>query len=235
MGKAWVRGMQPQTPEWFALREKTIYTASRVAGMCGLHTHESPRMAYRQALGLDPPPVENQYMRRGRAVEPYVLAQFAAVTGFGVLSAVGVWQRSILLATPDGVAYDPTVRRQSVVEAKSCTNFDRWTDGPPIQYLVQVHVQMFATGLRRAYIPVASRAEFRTYAIDWSSVFWTEHVLPRLVVFVGAVNTRKEPEPRVSGGKTKPCKVAAATVPWLQLHPPVPADVAIARVYDQCA
>ena len=139
-------------------------TATEMATLFGLNPYSSPKKMLEQKL--NPQPIMNNHVRRGKLMEPAVLEAILLDTGMETRRHNGGTLRldeHRISATPD--AYD---MEGNVVEAKSISqhSFEKWYTVIPTNYHIQVHVQMLVTGATKGYIAALeaghpSECEFR--------------------------------------------------------------------------
>lgn len=132
------------------MRTKNI-TATDMAALFGLNKYSSPAKMLENKI--NPVPVVNNHVRRGKLHEPAVLEAFLLDMGMDTVRHVGGTIKLAghrIAATPD--AY--VAGSSSVVEAKSIMShtFDRWYDEVPPNYHVQVFTQMLVKDSERGYI-----------------------------------------------------------------------------------
>jgi len=126
-------------------------TATEMATLFGLNKYSSPAKLLENKL--NPQPVVNNHVRRGKLMEPAVLEAFLLDMKIPTYRHEGGTLELPLYriaATPDAYTHVGDL----VVEAKSIMShtFDKWYDEVPYHYHVQVLVQMFVLGIDRGYI-----------------------------------------------------------------------------------
>lgn len=182
--------------EWIEARRAGV-TASEIPIVMGLVPGDwnSPFNLYYVKRGeIDPPP-DNDVMRVGRWLEPYVLDEFAARHPEFHLTVGGLHahpQRGWQMATFDGRLYDDVCRcgadgdpnpdivctctvdfeePVSALEAKTVPSWDDWgeehTDDIPVHYKAQGLWQADVLGVPETVFAVLNRAtgEYREYAV----------------------------------------------------------------------
>jgi len=181
---------------WLERRRRTpdgrwCVTASEMAKVCGIapRSHGGPYKLYWDKL-MGRETEDTAELRRGRALEPIVLAEFAdSHPGLTVLPG-GMYCREDtpwLLATLDGQAFEHDTLAAfdnrwgeipeaeiMVVEAKTAVPMDEWgleedTDQVPDNVRAQVLIQAHVRGARQVFVavkPVATWGPVKTYLIE---------------------------------------------------------------------
>lgn len=159
-----------RTPEWYELRRQGV-TASEIAAILGLSKWSSPLALYYRKRGELDDEGDNYRMDLGRALEPYIIECFEAMTGLEttqcglVRSVKRPWQ----MASPDAVVGNIPV------ECKSAHSDEFW--GPagssvvPLYYRAQLMWQMDVLGADHGYMAVVflRSGEPRWYQVSWDS------------------------------------------------------------------
>lgn len=169
--------------EWHELRAQTL-GASDVAAVLGLSEWGTPLSVYMQKKGVRSEiPANLAYF--GHALEP-VIADWiehehpevgTVLDGFSARSKKWPW----LAATLDrsAVHYDEEV---IPIELKTSSAFsrDKWEDGVPYVYQVQVQTQMAVVGAPYAWLAVLHGGnEPELYRIDRDDDFIDNHLIPK--------------------------------------------------------
>jgi putative phage-type endonuclease len=154
--------------------DKKLIGGSDVAALVGLHPYKGPVDVWRRIVeGFELP--DSPQLRRGRMLEPSVLAWYAEDTGTVLRPGRIIrnwWKRASLdgEATRDGI--------DRVVEAKTCNiqTAQRCGEGPedvPEEWLPQVTWYMGETGLPLADIAaLLAGDELRHYTIPFDAGFY---------------------------------------------------------------
>lgn len=147
--------------QWLEDRRRGI-GSSDAAGILGVSPWATPLSVWADKVGLSVDVAmdeEPERLRWGTLLEPVILAEYGRRRGVDVEAhpqdqVVAHDDLSTHMAcTPDG--YQVDVERE-LVEVKTTSQYmaDKWADGPPLHYQVQVQHQMACTGLSRATIVV---------------------------------------------------------------------------------
>lgn len=165
--------MSGLSPKQLELRRSGV-GGSEVAAVLGLSPYATPLDVWRSKVeGYARE--ETQAMRRGRLLEPAVVAMYAEETGAYQLAEVGTLRsktRPLMLATPDRIAMLPD-EQPCLLEAKTAGAWARgeWgepgTDQVPESYLLQVLWTLGVTELPRADVAVLIAGDdFRVYRVE---------------------------------------------------------------------
>jgi len=190
------------TPEWYAARNSGI-GASEIAAVCGLSQYQTPLHVYERKVGHLPEEDESDAMRRGKLLEPVVIAEWCHETGGEVIQAPVP-----MLRHPEHpwrlATLDATVRYRTPYEALECKSAnwrlkDQWgdveSDEVPTEYLCQCQWQMHVTSIDVCNLAVLfSAEEFRTYRIERNDSF-IEELARAASEFWRRVELRDPPEP----------------------------------------
>ena len=180
---------------WLAARRSGV-GASDAAAICGLDAWRSPMAVWLDKVGLGDD-TENAAMRWGQRLEGVVADEFAEQHPELSLSApVGIYQHAThdwMLASPDRIVAlaDAPGEPRALLEIKTAGQYvaDKWADGVPDAYQVQVQHQLAVCGLDRAWVAVLiGGRDYRTLEvarddaaldalIDIEQEFWEGHVL----------------------------------------------------------
>ncbi len=149
--------------EWLALRKKYL-TATESASLFQLGNKSIMAVAKEK---IEPVSIQkNEFMLIGNILEPAVLNSFKLRLNMDVKPAheskivMVTDEFSRLSATPDGKYIDDS-NRWHLIECKTTgsadpikavVNFNKWYEGVPKHYAIQVHTQMAVTGIKSAYI-----------------------------------------------------------------------------------
>ena len=123
----------------------------------GISRFKSPFAIYAVKIGADDSKIDPMLSKWGHRCEPFVLEDFVEETGreaelHGELirSRERPWQTATLDATQAG-KHRPG---PGILEIKSTTVGDNWTDGVPLEHQIQVQHQLAVTGWQWASIAV---------------------------------------------------------------------------------
>jgi putative phage-type endonuclease len=117
-----VSGPASLTPEWYEARYECI-GASEGAAACGLSLKRAATDVYAEKRRLVEPFEGNEYTERGKRGEPFIMAEYFALTGAEVEVGLPMFFHPLypfIGATPDGRRKS---NRRHLVEAKVC----HWT------------------------------------------------------------------------------------------------------------
>lgn len=160
-----VTAPKPGTPEWMAM-----VTASKVAAILGLSPWESQYSMWHQMSGNIPGAQENRHMERGNRLETAVLDWWLADNPDQTevdrqrWYPLGDWAG----ATPDMDVTAPNGDHE-LVDAKTISTDDAWTDEPPVHYLASSMWQLAcAPTAKRVHLAVLFGRPFdlRHYVIE---------------------------------------------------------------------
>lgn len=173
--------------EWLAARSRGV-GASEAAVVMGCSPWMDLDTLWAQKLGLVPPTVETDAMRRGKLLEPVVLERFATTTGLDVEPNAEVYAHDELpcmLATPDAFVVGETAG----VEAKTGRGFD----AVPRHYAWQVQHQIAVLGWTHAYLALLDNAgRFQWWRVERDDAA-IEALMERVAWFWGLVTSRTPP------------------------------------------
>ena len=141
---------------WLRWRREDL-TASDIAAAAGFDPRRSPFSVYAEKTGMVEPEVDNALMRRGRWLEPAVLAALREQQPTWRIRPANVYLRdpdSRLGATPDAVAVVPDIGLVNAqLKVVSRPVFERdWADGVPIYYEIQTIVEGLLTEAKMSVI-----------------------------------------------------------------------------------
>jgi putative phage-type endonuclease len=162
------------TPEQKALR-KTGIGASEAAGVLGLDPYKKPIDVWAAKVeGAESP--DSLPIRVGHALEPVAANLYAEQTGAKLRTSDTLRHPrcQVLLATPDRIATLPDGDRVLEVKTASLRRLKEWgepgTDGIPLNYLVQVQLQLAVTGLPVADVAaLIGNEDLRIYTVPGDS------------------------------------------------------------------
>lgn len=183
------------SPEWHEQRLHSL-GASEVAAVLGLSPWQTPLSVWRTKQGVPNEINENLAFFGHQLEEPitnWIRWKHPEVgdidDGFGARSVEYPW----LTATPDrsvgslekvdrkptGEAVWTTQRNFRVIELKTSSAWgrDKWAEGVPDYYRVQVIVQMGVTDARRAHLAVLHGGnDPEIYTVEWDQGVWDQIV-----------------------------------------------------------
>ena len=178
----------PNSVEWLQAR-KSFIGASEVACILGLSKWSTPLGIYTDKLTPDVSSEMTEWQEWGHRLEDAIAQWVEDTQGHAVQPSPGLLQSTEypwLGATPDRVNANG-----EPIELKTSSTYmkDSWADGVPLNYQVQVLVQMIVLGVKRGYLAVlhgGNSPEF--YVIEWNQAavdqiieitrdFWHNNVL----------------------------------------------------------
>jgi len=142
---------------WLALKSRRV-GSSEIATVCEMNPYCTPFELWALMTGKIPPEPENEDMRQGKAIEPYVGARFARERRMRTVRPdilIGHPEHSFVCATPDFLAGHPARPDfDALLEAKFSKgrNWRLWADGPPRMYVLQLNWQMGISGIYHGWI-----------------------------------------------------------------------------------
>jgi putative phage-type endonuclease len=192
---------EQDSDQWHMQRAMSL-GASDIAPILGLSEWGTPLSVYMQKKGVRSEiPANLAYF--GHKLEP-VIAQWIedehpevgdVVRGFSARSVEWPW----LAATLDRATFDPTRECWVPIELKTSSAFsrDKWADGVPFVYQVQVQAQIAVVGAPYAWLAVLHGGnEPELYRIERDDEFIQEHLIPKTRAFwYDHVLTDTPPEP----------------------------------------
>lgn len=178
----------PNTSEWLKAR-KSFIGASEVACILGLSKWSTPLGIYTEKLNPNVSDEMTEWQEWGHRLEDAIAQWVDETQGHHVLASPGLLQSldyPWLGATPDRINANG-----EPIELKTSSTYmkDDWADGVPLNYQVQVLVQMIVLGAKRGYLAVlhgGNQPEF--YCIEWDQAavdqilsitksFWYDNVV----------------------------------------------------------
>jgi putative phage-type endonuclease len=191
--------------KWHEVRTASL-GASEVAAVLGLSEWQTPLSVYMTKMGVRNQIPENlSYF--GHKLEP-VIAQWIrdkhpevgeVSDGFSARSVEFPW----LTSTPDRLTFDPVTGGPVPIELKTSSAFSRekWADGVPLVYQVQVQTQMLVIGAAYAWLAVLHGGnEPELFRVDRDNQFIDEHLIPKTRAFwFDHVVAQVPPEPTTLG------------------------------------
>jgi putative phage-type endonuclease len=145
---------------WLEARKACI-TATKVAGILGVHPYETPLTVYQEMTGQREVE-QSEAMELGQAMEPFIAAYYAKRHGLKLgedvvkLDFARHPENPRFGATPDyGIPATSTLLECKWAGIHAARNFgDEESDEIPTHYLCQVQWQMFVTGYTKAILVV---------------------------------------------------------------------------------
>lgn len=192
---------------WLAGRGASI-GASEAAAVIGMSPFESQYELWERKTGIKPPKdlSGNAVIEYGVRLEPALRTMFQAehpelTVEYHQFDVLYQSERPWMTATLDGELTDADGRK-GILEIKTSSvgkksQYDKWRDAVPINYLAQTMHQMLVTGWDYVYlyaqlVKLNGDSEIRTYLIkaeehkedmEWllsqETKFWQEFIMPR--------------------------------------------------------
>lgn len=179
--------------EWHERRRKCI-GGSDVPAIMGISPWRQPVDVYCDKVGIAMPPVQNEYVRWGKLLEPVIMAEYSIRTGHTLLPRKFFIHPKYEFI---GGNIDAAIKGDEVgVEVKTAFSAEKWgpsgTDEIPLYYLCQVHHYMLVTGWKKwIVVALIGGSMFRTYVVEKDREaeemlleeeieFWKTHVERRL-------------------------------------------------------
>lgn len=159
--------------EWLEWRKQDV-TASDVAAACGLSPWKSALGLWAEKAGLVPDQGETNLMRRGRWLEPAVLAAIRERHPHWKVFPAGVYVRDPeirLGATPDAIVEFPE-RSPGIIQCKVVARpvFETWEGEVPLAYQLQTLTEAMLMGAFEAYLAAlvidTYEADLQVFKID---------------------------------------------------------------------
>lgn len=190
--------------EWLNLRRQDV-TASDVAALFGKSPYKTMLGLFAEKAGLVPAvSEENDAMKRGRYLEPAILAacsEHELLRDRSLTRATDYWRSPSLRlgATPDAFVYEAGGNRIEPVDAKSVASyvFDQWGDGPPLHIQLQVLVQAMLMDAPRGWVACGvMTAEFPVHVFEVPRHEKAERmIVDAVAAFWKAVEAGEAPDP----------------------------------------
>ncbi len=181
--------LEQGSEQWLAMRRNFIM-ASDSAAIMGVSPYKTKYQLWQEKLGLWQQP-QNEAMRKGKEMEPEMLAYFNSLITFTtqvcVPSVVFNDKISFIGASLDGLSIDGEI----AVEMKYANAEDHEyakNKIVPDKYYTQLQFQMWVTGLKSMYylsyhkgdyqiFEVCSNLDYQAELCDKTFAFWNDHVL----------------------------------------------------------
>lgn len=153
-----IEGPEPLTPEWFAMRERTI-GSSEAAKAVGLSEYGTPLQLFAEKCGLIERFAGNKHTRRGRRYEPLVAEDWQELTGRTLRRYPAPLfvhpQHKWMTCTPDGIIDDDEGLEIKCPTWRQAHKFgEEGSDWLPSDYVIQAQHQMAVMGWARVHFAV---------------------------------------------------------------------------------
>ena len=134
--------------EAWLLERRTGIGGSDIAAIVGLSKWDSPLDIFLDKTGQKPPKEENEAMRLGSFMEPYIVKRYEEVTGFKCVEQEGMKHDGCFIANVDRIVdvgdgktqIGSEIVSKRILECKTA-RFE-WEDGVPLMYQCQVQWYM---------------------------------------------------------------------------------------------
>ena len=179
--------------EWLESRRNGI-GGSDASAILGVNPYSSPLKVYMDKIGKGQEEEENEAMRQGRDLEPYVAERFCEYTGLKVKKCNRILQHPEypwMLANIDR----QVIGQNAGLECKTTSAFSKFKfdqgEINPHYYWQSMHY-MAVTGAEKWYVAVLVQGkDFQVFGLDRDEdaiqtlieaerAFWEEHVVPRV-------------------------------------------------------
>ena len=156
-GNVLIENVDANRAEWLARRKDTV-GSSEIVTVCGLNKYQTPLELWAQKTGKVPEVEENEFMRLGRHMEPFIGELFARETGMIVRPANTLYGHPELdwaTASPDFFCQADAMGELEIVEAKNVSVYRHaeYEDGNlPNGPHMQVVWQLGVLGLQGGYV-----------------------------------------------------------------------------------
>lgn len=190
---------------WLANRKRDV-TASDVAALFGKSPYKTMLALYAEKAGLVAPDTEeNDAMKRGRYIEPAILAAAREHDAFigKQLTPATFYYRSPSLrlgATPDALLFEQGKEGFEPVDAKSVASYafdTNWADGVPLHIQLQVLVQAMLLDAPRGWVACGvMTADFPVHIFEVPRSAKAEQmILTAAAAFWSAIEAGEAPPP----------------------------------------
>lgn len=175
------------TPQWHEARRHYV-CASECAAVLGLSPWDSALDVYLLKRGLTEPGESNRAMRRGNALEPFIMSEFEAETtfkGFKPTFMAVSKEHDWLAANVDWICHTDNIGAEFKSSDASQNWGESFSQDVPDYYFIQVQHQLLVTGLDVIYLvallpfsdlrlyPITPDAEVQARIIEATREFWT--------------------------------------------------------------
>lgn len=190
-----IQYFEPQSLDWLNARKANI-TGTEVSTLFGLNKYSNPTKLLQSKIENISEIVDNIYLRAGRFLEPAVISD---LRNYGI-PAQPVHEHMVAFVKhedfPISVSLDGKAMYNGkfyVVECKTCSGankatglskFDEWKTSPPVQYYIQVQVQLMCTGVNQAFLACAEAV------MPFPILAWEIVADPKLHALIGEEVTR---------------------------------------------
>jgi putative phage-type endonuclease len=202
--------MTDNRKDWLE-RRRSLLTASDCAAVLGVDSYRGPLAVYAAKVSDVQDENDNDWMAFGRDVEGAIANAYARKTGRPVMdrgaTEIAVhadlpWLGATLDRVTSGTESMPApiaeARADGPLELKSVghgrTTPDAWRDDPPLNYVIQLQIQMACTGAQWGSLA----ALFPGYALAWRDMIRDDDflnlALPKLEEFWLRVQRRDPPQ-----------------------------------------
>lgn len=167
------------------------------------YSSQSQVAMYADKIGQEVAPLsedQQEYMAIGKLMELTTRPLFGLKTGLSVIDPgeFTIWKHATIphmLATLDGLCFDPEINDWAVVELKSIAfKQHEWQDDePPLRHAIQVQHQLACTGLKRGYLLGLIGNKATIFCIGRNDSFIDQNLIPRCNEFWHCVINRELP------------------------------------------
>lgn len=149
---------EAHSKEWFEARQKVI-TGTEVASLFGLNPYKSVPSLVRNKSGQTDIIEDNLAMKKGRIFEPAVI-QLCIENGFDLQPAAPFGKVAFISNGKLGCSLDAVGkigRHKVIAEIKTTSKekFETWQISPPLNYLLQIQVELICTEHKHGLLAVA--------------------------------------------------------------------------------
>ena len=180
----------PSRKAWLAARG--MFGATAVPTIMGLNPWASPFALWTELKGISPRQDENRAMRRGKALERFIIGEYSEETGRAVKWTPNTLAtRGILHASPDAICEAEDL----LVEAKSSESADAWSgDAPPLYVQAQVQAQLWVMQAAAAdVVALLPHDQLKTFRILPDEQIMNERILPAVHAFAESLKGEEPP------------------------------------------
>ena len=180
----------PSRKAWLAARGQ--FGASAVPTIIGLNPWASPFALWTELKGISPRHDENRAMRRGKALERFIIGEYAEETGRAVKWTPNTLAtRGLLHASPDAICEAEDL----LVEAKSSESADAWVgDEPPLYVQAQVQAQLWVMQAAAAdVVALLPHDQLKTFRVLPDEQIMNERILPAVHAFAESLKGEEPP------------------------------------------
>jgi len=150
---------EARSKEWFEARQKVI-TGTEVSSLFGLNSYKSVPSIVRDKNGKPDVMQDNIHLKKGRIFEPAVI-QLCIENGFELEPAAPFGKVAFLTKGRLGCSLDAVGKYKShsvIAEIKTTSKdkYETWEISPPLNYLLQLQVELICSDHDRGLLAVAS-------------------------------------------------------------------------------